>query len=309
MGPSKDASSLDNAEADASGSESASSSPASSSPASARPAPENRVLKRILSVPSVKDMSDVLSVADGKDRAVGLLQYVALFASGGRPGPLTSIGLGLNDARRPFRLYKPVESMLPLLRRGGPRGEGAMRALEIVKSCSMTAYVACDHVVWAGQVGALRQDTAMMRWARRVSFGGWATGAAAMAAAKTVDLARELSARYRLDVERRAGLWNVDDPTDADEWARRATGVEERAYRAGLDVASGATQALVALALLGAVPVEKRKLSALGMLMSLVGIYQVWLGSIPAADEETNERSIGEGESAEEGGGEAKKSL
>ena len=43
--------------------------------------------------------------------------------------------------------------------------------------------------------------------------------------------------------------------------------------------------------------------------MSLVGIYQVWLGSIPAADEETNERSIGEGESAEEGGGEAKKSL
>ena len=85
--------------------------------------------------------------------------------------------------------------------------------------------------------------------------------------------------------------------------------MEERAYRAGLDVASGATQALVALALLGAVPVEKRKLSALGMLMSLVGIYQVWLGSIPAADEETNERSIGEGESAEEGGGEAKKSL
>lgn len=37
---------------------------------------------------------------------------------GGRPGPLTSIGLGLNDARRPFRIYKPVESMLPLVKVG-----------------------------------------------------------------------------------------------------------------------------------------------------------------------------------------------
>lgn len=53
----------------------------------------------------------------------------------GRPGPLTSIGLGLNDARRPFRLYKPIESMLPILK--GPKGKGILKTLEYVKAFSM----------------------------------------------------------------------------------------------------------------------------------------------------------------------------
>jgi hypothetical protein len=86
----------------------------------AAPARENRLLKRVFSVPSVDELSQVLKQADGKDRVVGLLQYIALFASGGRPGPLTSIGLGLNDARRPFRLYKPIESLLPILKGRAP---------------------------------------------------------------------------------------------------------------------------------------------------------------------------------------------
>ena len=91
----------------------------------APPARENRLLKRVFSVPSVDELSQVLKQADGKDRVVGLLQYIALFASGGRPGPLTSIGLGLNDARRPFRLYKPIESLLPILKGRAPTTQSA----------------------------------------------------------------------------------------------------------------------------------------------------------------------------------------
>ena len=41
----------------------------------------------------------------------------------------------LNDARRPFRLYKPIESMLPILK--GPKGKGILKTLEYVKAISM----------------------------------------------------------------------------------------------------------------------------------------------------------------------------
>ena len=73
--------------------EMASSPPSSGLPPRA-PSRENRTLKRVMSIPSVDELGQVLAKADGKDRVVGLLQYIALFASGGRPGPLTSIGLG-----------------------------------------------------------------------------------------------------------------------------------------------------------------------------------------------------------------------
>mmetsp|Transcript_28537 Transcript_28537/g.45777 ORF Transcript_28537/g.45777 Transcript_28537/m.45777 type:complete len:307 (-) Transcript_28537:5189-6109(-) len=231
------------------------------------PSRENRILKRVMSIPSIDEMGQVFSKADGKDRVVGLLQYIALFASGGRPGPLTSIGLGLNDARRPFRLYKPIESMLPILK--GPKGKGVLKALEYVKAFSMAAYVSCDHLVWAGQVGALSQDTTVMKYARRISFGGWALGSSAMAVAKLPELTDILRQLHQLGKDAEIGT------VSAVGYADRKVALEEKALRVILDVVSGSTQAIVALALLGAIPLEKRKLSLLGMFMSLVGIYQI----------------------------------
>jgi hypothetical protein len=66
--------------------------------------------------------SEILKRADGKDRVVGLLQYVAMVISGGRPGSvLTSIGFALNDARRPFRLYTPVAVLIDTFLTKGAR--------------------------------------------------------------------------------------------------------------------------------------------------------------------------------------------
>ena len=207
------------------------------------PSRENLILKRVMSIPSVDEIGQVLAKADGKDRVVGLLQYVALFASGGRPGPLTSIGLGLNDARRPFRLYKPIESMLPILK--GPKGKGVLKTLEYVKAISMAAYVTCDHLVWAGQVGALSQDSTVMKWARRVSFGGWAMGSSAMAAAKMPELTTILRQLHQLKTDAHAGTMTEEG------YVERKVELEEKAMRVLLDVVSGTSQALVALALLG----------------------------------------------------------
>ena len=41
--------------------------------------------------------------ADGKDRVISLLQFVALFFSGGKPGHFMSLSMALNESRRPFR--------------------------------------------------------------------------------------------------------------------------------------------------------------------------------------------------------------
>ena len=66
--------------------------------------------------------SEILKRADGKDRVVGLLQYVAMVISGGRPGSvLTSIGFALNYARRPFRLYTPVAVLIDTFLTKGAR--------------------------------------------------------------------------------------------------------------------------------------------------------------------------------------------
>mmetsp|Transcript_3690 Transcript_3690/g.8811 ORF Transcript_3690/g.8811 Transcript_3690/m.8811 type:complete len:184 (+) Transcript_3690:474-1025(+) len=138
----------------------------------------------------------------------------------------------------------------------------------------MAAYVSCDHLVWAGQVGALSDDTFVMRQARRISFGGWALGASCMATAKLPELTAILRQLHQLSKDVEAGT------VSAEGWADRKNTLEEKAVRVILDIVSGSLQAVVALALLGVIPLEKRKLSLLGMFMSLAGIYQI-LMSIP----------------------------
>ena len=72
-----------------------------------------RVVNRLTTFPTHACWSEILKRSDGKDRVVGLIQYVAMVISGGRPGSvLTSIGFALNDARRPFRLYTPVAVLI-----------------------------------------------------------------------------------------------------------------------------------------------------------------------------------------------------
>ena len=86
------------------------------------PRDSTTVVKRMTTFPTHACWSEILKRADGKDRVVGLLQYVAMVISGGRPGSvLTSIGFVLNDARRPFRLYTPVAVLIDTFLTKGAR--------------------------------------------------------------------------------------------------------------------------------------------------------------------------------------------
>jgi len=94
----------------------------------------------------------------------------------------------------------------------GPKGAGILKGLEYVKAFSMAAYVSCDHLVWAGQVGALSNDTFVMRNARRISFGGKAIDTVAPPNRDVRDMVARpnnsrLSLRMRNSIIRRTETW------------------------------------------------------------------------------------------------------
>ena len=50
--------------------------------------------------------SRVVPCCAGKDKVVALIQYAAMFTSGGEPGLALNVQKSFSAARKPFRLYK-----------------------------------------------------------------------------------------------------------------------------------------------------------------------------------------------------------
>ena len=77
-------------------------------------------------------LKGLLAKADGKDKFIALVQYVAMFTSAGQPGVALSVQKSLGAARKPFRVFKPVEFLMPLLEKP-PKGRGVATALAYVR--------------------------------------------------------------------------------------------------------------------------------------------------------------------------------
>ena len=119
----------------------------------------------------------------------------------------------------------------------------------------------------------------------KLSLMGWAAGSALMAAGHVPDLiayTRALRDPLVSDKKR-------DD--DVDEWELREE-LEEKAVAAALDVASGLTQALFALSLLGATPLKGRQMQCVGLAMGIVGVMRQ-LVSVPLPPEKTGMGRMG----------------
>ena len=76
-------------------------------------------------------LKGLLAKADGKDKFVALLQYAAMFVSAGEPGAFLAAQKSLSAARKPFRVFKPVEFLMPLVERP-PKGKGLGACLSYV---------------------------------------------------------------------------------------------------------------------------------------------------------------------------------
>lgn len=67
-------------------------------------------------------LKGLLAKSDGKDKAIALLQYAAMFTSGGEAGYALAVQKSLGAARKPFRLFKVRELRA---RRAGTRARAS----------------------------------------------------------------------------------------------------------------------------------------------------------------------------------------
>ena len=115
----------------------------------------------------------LLAKSDGKDKTIALLQYAAMFASGGEPGTALAVQKSLAAARKPFRLYKSIEILVPFLRSPPDfAANAANAAVEYAKNIGMALYFGCDHVVWAHAAGVVK-DAALAKNMQKLSLWGW----------------------------------------------------------------------------------------------------------------------------------------
>ena len=85
-----------------------------------------------VSLTYANQLKGLLAKADGKDKFVALLQYAAMFVSAGEPGAFLAAQKSLSAARKPFRVFKPVEFLMPLVERP-PKGKGLGACLAYVR--------------------------------------------------------------------------------------------------------------------------------------------------------------------------------
>jgi hypothetical protein len=205
----------------------------------------------------------LLAKSDGKDKTIALLQYAAMFASGGEPGTALAIQKSLGAARKPFRLYKPPDFA----------ANGVNAAVEYAKNIGMALYFGCDHVVWAHGAGVVK-DAAFAKNMQKISLWGWFIASCAGLYAQTGELTAALDEMTDANKEESDASRAKDGTAVATASARKRDAARvARGVMAGV-VTSGA-QALLALALLEQIPMSKRKTGALGVFLSAMNVYRM----------------------------------
>ena len=122
-------------------------------------------------------MKGLLAKSDGKDKTLALLQYLAMFTSNGTPGNALKLQKSFGSARKPFRIFKEVEFLLPVIE-NPPAGNQAKVLAAYSKAIGMSAYMAFDHIVFLGATG-LETNKRITELCRKLSYYGWFVGSVA----------------------------------------------------------------------------------------------------------------------------------
>jgi len=216
----------------------------------------------------------LLAKSDGKDKTIALLQYAAMFASGGEPGTALAVQKSLAAARKPFRLYKPIEILVPFLRSPPDfAANAANAAVEYAKNIGMALYFGCDHVVWAHAAGVVK-DAALAKNMQKLSLWGWFIASCAGLYTQTGALTDALDDMTDANKEESDAVAAGDGIATASASARKRDAARvARGVMAGV-VTNGA-QALLALALLEKVSMSKKQTGALGVFLSAMNVYKL----------------------------------
>ena len=165
-----------------------------------------------------------------------------------------------------------------------------------MRAVGYAAHAAAGLAAWTLAASSVSRPAAAegpaARKLRAVANAAWAAAAAAGALATIPELTSALRKCARGD-----GDGDGDIPGDGDghrdgdgvDPGEVILGASERATRLAVDFGSGAAQAAVALALLGVVPARGGAFRALGVTMSLLGLWQAMLVVDSSSDAEAGD--------------------
>eukprot|EP00192_Tetraselmis_astigmatica_P019183 CAMPEP_0117677264 /NCGR_PEP_ID=MMETSP0804-20121206/16652_1 /TAXON_ID=1074897 /ORGANISM="Tetraselmis astigmatica, Strain CCMP880" /LENGTH=229 /DNA_ID=CAMNT_0005486535 /DNA_START=90 /DNA_END=779 /DNA_ORIENTATION=- len=218
-------------------------------------------------------LTSFLSSYDAKDKFTGVIQYGAMFLADGEPGINKNIYTKVASARKVFRLLNETKPAKALLGKPGI-GDGpmALELLEKVKMVSYATYFLGGHIQLLGDIGIVN-DKELCANAGKASYWGWAISSICAALMDTYQIAN-------LAVARREG---EDDET----WAARKAAARTNLYKRLLNIANSSATAVLALGMLGKIPMKNRSLAALGVTTSLVTCYTMY-PALPSSKAKTS---------------------
>ena len=206
-------------------------------------------------------LNGFLAKADGKDKLTALVQYAAMFVSGGEAGRAKQVQGSVAAARKVFRVLRPLEAATPVIlnpRIDASKGPAYKDGLAKLKSLLTALYFGGDHVVWASQAGIYTNKRVVDKW-QKVSLYSWL-------GSSLVTVVQECEEVGALAATRRAG-----EPL-ADWRARQAAAAAEIDRRLFVLV-HACVQALLAVGLLQLRPWRPRFVGALGIAASAMNCY------------------------------------
>jgi len=219
---------------------------------------------------AAKRLFELLAKSDGRDKFLATLQYLALYASAGEAGAaLTKVAGNLGSSRKPFRVLKPLEIIIPLIY-GPPGGwpkNTTITTINKLKLLGFLCYFMGDHVVWATSVGLLK-DAEMAKTAGKVSMYGWMSSSVMTLAAELIAVAKTEKDAARAKRDRSVEKSAADKRTASEAlWEKRNKHMLVISQNVALvGVAAGVLQLL---------PLKPRTIGALGVYGSLCNLYQM----------------------------------
>jgi hypothetical protein len=115
-----------------------------------------------------------------------------MFISAGTPGDAKKVQASVAAARKVFRIFRPLESLKPLLLNPelNPNKPLVIEIINKLKPVLMAIYFGGDHVVWASQAGLLSNKTLTSR-AQKASLYGWFGGSLCTIISEIYDIGGE----------------------------------------------------------------------------------------------------------------------
>jgi len=206
----------------------------------------------------IKAFQGLLSKSDGRDKLLAAMQYAAMFASAGAPGAAQQVQKSFAGARKPFRVLKPIDSIMPLLIGPAKKGAFPVVLLDKIKMLAFFFYFGADHIVWAGSTGLVK-DKATLERAGKVSMYGWLTASLAALCIEAIAVGQ---------TEAKAAKEKKEESCSGSQEA-----LSTARFKHALSITNSCTQVAVASALLGLVPMKPRTIASLGVLTSCISMY------------------------------------